>query len=34
MADLFIADLKRQMPRLERQREPLVDPNAAAGFRH
>jgi glutamate decarboxylase len=34
MADLFIADVKRQMPRLERQREPLVDPNAAAGFRH
>jgi len=34
MADLFIADLKRQMPRLERQREPLVDPNAGAGFRH
>ena len=34
MAALFMADLKRQMPRLERQREPLVDPNAAAGFRH
>jgi glutamate decarboxylase len=34
MADLFVADLKRQMPRLKRQREPLVDPNAAAGFRH
>ena len=34
MADLFIADLKRQLPRLERQHEPLVDPDAAAGFRH
>ena len=34
VADLFLADLKRQLPRLERQREPVVDPFAAAGFRH
>jgi len=34
VADLFLADLKRQLPRLERQREPAVDPYAAAGFRH
>jgi glutamate decarboxylase len=34
VADMFLADLKRQLPRLERQREPVVDPYAAAGFRH
>ena len=34
VADLFIADLRRQLPRLERQPEPVVDPATGAGFRH
>jgi glutamate decarboxylase len=34
VAELFLSDLKRQLPRLERQREPLEDPEAGAGFRH
>jgi glutamate decarboxylase len=34
IADMFLADLKRQLPRLERQHEPVIDPFAAAGFRH
>ncbi len=34
VADLFLADLRRQLPRLERQKEPVVDPVAEAGFRH
>jgi glutamate decarboxylase len=34
VADMFLADLKRQLPRLERQHEPVIDPFAAAGFRH
>ena len=34
MADLFIADLARQLPRLQRQAEPVQDPGQASGFRH
>jgi glutamate decarboxylase len=34
IADMFLADVKRQLPRLERQHEPVIDPFAAAGFRH
>ena len=33
MADMLLADLKRQLPRLESQPEPVHD-DAAAGFRH
>jgi len=32
--DMFLADLKRQLPRLRSQRAPVIDPYAAAGFRH
>jgi glutamate decarboxylase len=34
MADLLLADLKRQLPRLEQQPEPVHDDSTAAGFRH
>ena len=34
VADLFVADLKRQLPRLERQPEPVHDHQSGAGFRH
>src|SRR5262245_44235290 len=34
MADLLLADLKRQLPRLEQQPEPVHDKSTAAGFRH
>jgi glutamate decarboxylase len=34
MADLLLADLKRQLPRLERQAVPVHDEASAAGFRH
>jgi glutamate decarboxylase len=33
-ADLFLADLKRVLPRLERQTTPLTDAYLGAGFRH
>jgi glutamate decarboxylase len=33
-ADLFLADLKRVLPRLERQTKPLTDAYLGAGFRH
>ena len=34
MADMLLADLKRQLPRLERQPAPVHDTTTAAGFRH
>jgi len=34
MADLLLADLKRQLPRLENQPVPVHDASSAAGFRH
>ena len=34
MADMLLADLKRQLPRLEQQPEPVHDEATAAGFRH
>ena len=34
MADLFIADLKRQLPRLQKQAAPLQDSASGAGFHH
>ena len=34
MANLLLADLKRQLPRLEQQPEPVHDDSTAAGFRH
>ena len=34
VADLFIADLKRQLPRLEKQSIPVHDRTSAGGFRH
>ena len=34
MADMLLADLKRQLPRLEQQAAPVHDEASAAGFRH
>jgi len=34
LADLLLADIKRQLPRLQRQQEPAEDGTTAAGFRH
>jgi len=34
MADMLLADLRRQLPRLEQQPEPVHDEGSAAGFRH
>ena len=34
VADLLIKDLKRQLPRLEKQPEPVHDAASAAGFHH
>src|SRR4029077_7924363 len=34
MADMLLADLKRQLPRLEQQPSPVHDESSAAGFRH
>ena len=34
LADLLVADLERQLPRLEKQAEPVHDETTAAGFRH
>ncbi len=34
VAGLFIADLKRQLPRLERQPAPSSDAEHGTGFRH
>ena len=34
VAGLFVADLRRQLPRLERQPEPVVDAATGSGFRH
>jgi hypothetical protein len=34
MADLLLADLKRQLTRLEGQPAPVHDEASAAGFRH
>ena len=34
MADLLLADLNRQLPRLENQPAPVHDASSAAGFRH
>ncbi len=34
MADLLIADLKRQLPRLQKQPAPVHDSTTAAGFHH
>jgi len=34
MADMLLADFRRQLPRLERQPEPVHDDSSAAGFRH
>ena len=34
MADLLLADLKRQLPRLESQPVPVHDHSSAAGFHH
>jgi glutamate decarboxylase len=34
MANLLLADLKRQLPRLEQQAVPVHDASSAAGFRH
>jgi glutamate decarboxylase len=34
MADLLVADLERQLPRLQKQPEPVHDSTTAAGFHH
>jgi glutamate decarboxylase len=34
LGDMLLADLKRQLPRLEGQPEPVHDDSTAAGFRH
>ena len=34
MGDMLLADLKRQLPRLEAQPEPVHDASTASGFRH
>ena len=34
MADMLVADLKRQLPRLEKQPHPLHDHESASSFRH
>jgi glutamate decarboxylase len=34
LADLLVGDLRRQLPRLERQPEPVHDAATASGFRH
>jgi glutamate decarboxylase len=34
MGDMLVADLKRQLPRLEGQAAPVHDDSTAAGFRH
>jgi glutamate decarboxylase len=34
MAQLFLSDLKRQLPRLQKQGEPIHDSASGAGFRH
>ena len=34
LADLLVADLKRQLPRLEQQAAPVHDSSSAAGFHH
>jgi glutamate decarboxylase len=34
MADMLVADLERQLPRLERQQGPLHDGTGATGFHH
>jgi glutamate decarboxylase len=34
VASLFVNDLKRQLPRLERQPIPVIDPESGSGFRH
>jgi glutamate decarboxylase len=34
MAHLFLADLKRQLPRLEKQGQPIHDSASGAGFHH
>jgi glutamate decarboxylase len=34
MADLLVADVKRQLPRLERQPEPTHDATSGSGFAH
>jgi hypothetical protein len=34
MADMLVADLQRQLPRLEAQPTPVHDEATAAGFRH
>jgi glutamate decarboxylase len=34
MADMLVADLKRQLPRLEKQPHPIHDSSTASSFRH
>jgi glutamate decarboxylase len=34
LADLLVADLERQLPRLEKQQAPLHDSTTASGFHH
>ena len=34
VAGLFVNDVKRQLPRLERQPAPVTDPSSGSGFRH
>ena len=34
MADMLMNDLRRQLPRLEQQPEPVHDAASASGFRH
>src|SRR5262245_59406159 len=34
MANLLLADIKRQLPRLEKQGQPIHDSDSGAGFRH
>jgi glutamate decarboxylase len=34
LADMLLADLKRQLPRLEKQPEPVHDSDSAAAFHH
>jgi glutamate decarboxylase len=34
MADMLLADLRRQLPRLEQQATPVHDEGSASGFRH
>jgi len=34
VADLLLRDLKRQLPRLQKQPEPVHDSSSAGGFRH